>query len=509
MTTNTTIATRTGSHISTFSSNAQTALNLALQLPANPSPMDSTVDIRALQQLNTAQNQRTFQTEALSKFKATIQKAAADPAKFHSIMSTAFGTGSDKQATEALRSKVLSGDFQWLPSIKVLSASDLPAGANGAYDKTSNTVYLNESLAQDPALATKVLSEEIGHHIDTLVNKNDAKGDEGDLFSRLLGGEKLTQSQISTLKNEKDDGVITVDGKKVNVEFSFFGSIGKFFKKVGKGIGKVVGGAAKGVAKAAGWVAKGASKVVGGAVKGIGKAAGWVAKGIGKVGKFVGGTVLNTLKNVGGSILGTVKNLFTGNFSGALKSILGVAGTVAPFLLGPIGGALGGVLGIGSKVAGTLFGAGGGIVNGLAGLASKGLSGLTSLLGGGSNILGSLFGGGASGLGGLLGGASKSLGNLIPGLSSLLAGGSGTGSSLLGNIANAIPGLSQITGLASSALSGPLGFVQNLVNLFGQKAPEGQLVPTGIHQNSESEVGQSQIQALLSAILSLFSKGTA
>jgi Zn-dependent protease with chaperone function len=77
----------------------------------------------------------------------------------------------------ALRELVESwaaGDFSALPPIVLLPASSMP-GAAGAYAISTGTIYLNAdwlaTASEDQAIA--VLSEELGHHLDGLLNAVD------------------------------------------------------------------------------------------------------------------------------------------------------------------------------------------------------------------------------------------------------------------------------------------------------------------------------------------------
>ena len=141
---------------------------------------------------------------------------AEDPEAFHQLLRTAFGAGYDARAGESIRQRALRGDTSWMPPVQLVDAETL-GGANGAYDARTGTVLLNRDL--DPATLAETYVEEAGHHLDALLNRADARGDEGELFRRLLGGEGLSQDQIETVRAENDHGLITVDGVEVEVEF--------------------------------------------------------------------------------------------------------------------------------------------------------------------------------------------------------------------------------------------------------------------------------------------------
>jgi hypothetical protein len=201
---------------------------------------------------NTAQASSTSQSQEQQALKQVTQQfqqrfrdSAENSASFHSLMKKSFGDQYNADKAETIRQQTLKGDFSWMPDIKLLNESQLQdqsgtqAGgkAQGAYSQSNDTIYLSKELLKtDMGQAEKVLSEEVGHAIDARVNVNDAKGDEGDIFSRQLHGESLSTEKLNELRQENDSGVINVDGKTVEVEYSFFSKLGK---KIKKGFNKV------------------------------------------------------------------------------------------------------------------------------------------------------------------------------------------------------------------------------------------------------------------------------
>ena len=67
--------------------------------------------------------------------------------------------------------------------------------AAGAYALGTGTIFLNrewlERASHEQALA--VLTEELGHHLDGLLNSSDTPGDEGERFAALLLGHRLME----------------------------------------------------------------------------------------------------------------------------------------------------------------------------------------------------------------------------------------------------------------------------------------------------------------------------
>jgi hypothetical protein len=88
------------------------------------------------------------------------------------------------------------GDFSGLPPIVLLPGSSMP-GAAGAYAISTGTIYLNQDwlATASPVQAVAVLTEELGHHLDGLLNAVDTPGDEGELFAALLRGEGAISDQ--------------------------------------------------------------------------------------------------------------------------------------------------------------------------------------------------------------------------------------------------------------------------------------------------------------------------
>jgi hypothetical protein len=84
------------------------------------------------------------------------------------------------------------GDFRDLPPIELLPAASM-TGAAGAYAISTGTIYLNADWLRvangEQVLA--VLTEELGHHLDGLLNASDTPGDEGALRSALVARTRL------------------------------------------------------------------------------------------------------------------------------------------------------------------------------------------------------------------------------------------------------------------------------------------------------------------------------
>ncbi|HEX8704419.1 MAG TPA: PE-PPE domain-containing protein [Myxococcaceae bacterium] len=215
------------------------------------------------------------QADVQSLFQEQFGTLAADKQQFHDTMRNIFGQGYDHARAEQYRQQALSGNFDWMPKVEWVDASVLQGG-HGAYDAESGAVLLNRELQGDPELAATTYVEEAGHHLDAQLNTVDSQGDEGELFRRVLGGEKLSQAQVAEIRAENDKGTIQLHGRDVEVEFrrNFFQRLGNAIKNTVEDVGDAIGDAVDAVGDAIG----NAAEAVG---EGIGNAAQWVG-GVGQ-----------------------------------------------------------------------------------------------------------------------------------------------------------------------------------------------------------------------------------
>ncbi len=198
------------------------------------SPVDATW-FEELTELS--KSEQTWDPAAL--FKEQFGDLAQDKNRFHTLLKTVYGGAYTTEKAEEIRQKVLANDFTFLPKIRFLDDSTLQ-GAQGAWDSENQTIYLNQSLRDNPELLQKTFVEEAGHFLDSVMSRIDAQGDEGELFRRMMSGESLSASELSAIRVENDAGKIEVDGQLVDVEFWSFSKtvkkVKRAFKKVGKDI---------------------------------------------------------------------------------------------------------------------------------------------------------------------------------------------------------------------------------------------------------------------------------
>ncbi len=123
------------------------------------------------------------------------------------------------QALTDLVTQWTAGDFSGIPPIVLLSGAEMN-GAMGAYAISTGSIYLNVDWL---ATATKdqvfaVLTEELGHYLDSALNQKDTAGDEGEFFARLLGWSTLSDAEKAALRSQIDAGVVLSGGIQVTVE---------------------------------------------------------------------------------------------------------------------------------------------------------------------------------------------------------------------------------------------------------------------------------------------------
>ncbi len=134
----------------------------------------------------------------------------ADSPVFAEKFTAVFGTSISAQQFRS----ILTG----LPKIEVRSDNELQ-GALGAFSGQTGKIYLSQSLVSgDKTRLEAVLIEEIGHFVDAQVNKVDSSGDEGELFSDLVRGVNLSQSELTRIQTEDDHAVINLGGQFISVE---------------------------------------------------------------------------------------------------------------------------------------------------------------------------------------------------------------------------------------------------------------------------------------------------
>ncbi|MBT9311095.1 bluetail domain-containing putative surface protein [Leptothoe kymatousa] len=60
--------------------------------------------------------------------------------------------------------------------------------------------------------------EEAGHRVDAQINVADSTGDEGEIFSRIVQGEVLSETELYRLKSKEDKTTVIFDGQAIQIE---------------------------------------------------------------------------------------------------------------------------------------------------------------------------------------------------------------------------------------------------------------------------------------------------
>ncbi|MCC3602883.1 MAG: FG-GAP repeat protein [Microcoleus sp. PH2017_29_MFU_D_A] len=140
---------------------------------------------------------------------------------FLAQMQVAFGNSFDVEKAVKLASAWAQGDFSEFPEIEIRSEAEIN-GALGAFAAATGKIYLSrEFVAKNAGNVTAVagvLLEEFGHFVDSQINRVDAIGDEGEIFSDLVQGKALSQGELAGLKGEDDSAVVVLDGERVGIE---------------------------------------------------------------------------------------------------------------------------------------------------------------------------------------------------------------------------------------------------------------------------------------------------
>jgi hypothetical protein len=105
--------------------------------------------------------------------------------------------------------------------IKIQVVDPITGVGSGAYSSELNTIFLSNEFIYKSSISaiSRVVTEEIGHAIDALINPQDSSGDEGEIFAAFVSGDKASQKLISA-STEDDSGVIYLGDKAVRVEFN-------------------------------------------------------------------------------------------------------------------------------------------------------------------------------------------------------------------------------------------------------------------------------------------------
>ncbi|MEN9665339.1 MAG: hypothetical protein RLZZ326_1702, partial [Planctomycetota bacterium] len=132
--------------------------------------------------------------------------------------------GSFELQATSVEQRLLAGTSALGVSFRLLDSSVLGThgGAYAASAPGGPTIFLRSDILSAPQPVVRlIVFEEIGHHLDTLLNHGiDARGDEGEYFSDLVRGVSLTAAEQSRLLAKDDHGFITIGGQQLSAEFN-------------------------------------------------------------------------------------------------------------------------------------------------------------------------------------------------------------------------------------------------------------------------------------------------
>jgi hypothetical protein len=150
---------------------------------------------------------------ALTEVKDNLTEFAAS-GTFETDILTVFGESANVDLGETIINALAVGED--LPQIIVVPVEQMN-GAAGAFDSVTGTVYLADSLIDGSSLPVAgVLTEELGHYIDSQLNPTDTPGDEGEHFAALVRGDVLSWEDVGRLRVEDDR--VRIFGGLVEVE---------------------------------------------------------------------------------------------------------------------------------------------------------------------------------------------------------------------------------------------------------------------------------------------------
>ena len=149
---------------------------------------------------------------------------------------TDSGSSTFSTLVDSIEQRLLAGTSSLGVSFRLVEPSVI-GNHGGAYSPSTPdgpTIYLRSDLLSAPqSVLRSVVFEELGHHLDTMLNHGvDTRGDEGELFSDLVLGFSPSSADHARLLAEVDHGTIAIDGRTVDVEFHTVGGVARSLKYV-------------------------------------------------------------------------------------------------------------------------------------------------------------------------------------------------------------------------------------------------------------------------------------
>ncbi|BAY24533.1 protein with type I secretion target domain and SCP-like extracellular domain [Calothrix sp. NIES-2100] len=138
-------------------------------------------------------------------------------ADYTSKMNLAFGEKWNKEKAKNVITGIIN--YTNLPEVKIVEPVEINGG-KGAFGSFNNTIYLSSAILNDAGKSVGVLIEELGHYIDSQINREDAQGDEGAIFTAIVQGKELTPTQLLGLKSENDTTNVIINGQARTLELA-------------------------------------------------------------------------------------------------------------------------------------------------------------------------------------------------------------------------------------------------------------------------------------------------
>ena len=133
---------------------------------------------------------------------------------YSNVLDLAFGNNWNIEKAQLILQNWSKNRFDDVPTIQILDETEM-GDINGAYEISTGNIYLSQDFIQQNITnvnnITSVILEEIGHHVDSIINEADTPGDEGEIFSALVRGKELSNSEILALINENDRTTVIED----------------------------------------------------------------------------------------------------------------------------------------------------------------------------------------------------------------------------------------------------------------------------------------------------------
>lgn len=138
------------------------------------------------------------------------------------LLDVSYGEEYQKNLAKSLLENQIKEGFKDV-KINIIN-SNILNNANAGYAESFNTIFVGDNFIKSNSVEViaQVLTEEFGHFLDSKINPQDSKGDEGEIFAKLVFNQSLNSDELSILKQENDRAYIDINGELVSIEQSVF-----------------------------------------------------------------------------------------------------------------------------------------------------------------------------------------------------------------------------------------------------------------------------------------------